>query len=133
MYAIHYGGDNDTMKTVYQTVQKVNENLAVPTIELSPPIPQGSSGCPILNTKYTLVGLLTGGGDENDPDDTDDALMWTEGIEKYIKKGVEIILKIGSYLACSQEERAKDRKTSLVEVAKESKLKIYLMNGEVIN
>lgn len=138
VFAIHYGGDDDTMKKTDQTVRAVNDG-EVPTIELSPPIPHGASGCPILKQvveERKLVGLFCGGGEVEDPQATDDALPWKSGIQNYINEGVGIIETIGSYMAYMNMnilERASTERKNLEERAKASKLTVYLTNGDVLN
>ena len=71
--------------------------------------------------------------------------MWSNGIERYIREGLLIIAGIGSYmvhknLTCSNEkvnqefqQNAAIERQVLEEKAKNGKLTIYLMDGEVIN
>ncbi len=145
VYAIHYGGGGNRKK-VQLTVKRVEQiRNSRPTIQLQPATQPGASGSPILNQQYRLVGLLFGGGDPDDPNAVDDALMWNGGIKNYVDNGVSIIAHIGSYMAYKNmkvtdqamneelQKRASDEKTQLMKNAKDSKLTIYLMNGEVFN
>ena len=139
VYAIHYD-ENFDVTTTELIVRNVQENQDIPIIELQPQIAHGASGCSILNTDFKLVGLFFGGDEA-----VDVALMWHNGIEKYIREGVSIIAGIGSYMAlksftCSSEkmnqefqQKAAIEKQELEKKAKDGKLTIYLINDEVIN
>ena len=147
VYAIHYNENlTDVMKTKLK-VRNVKANQDVPIIELHPQIPRRASGCPILNEDFKLVGLFFGGDEavDGNSETVDNALMWNNGIERYIREGVLIIAGIGSYmvyksLTCSSEkvnqefqQNAAIERQVLEEKAKNGKLTIYLMDGEVIN
>ena len=148
VYAIHYGGDDDNRKMQELTVTGVshvtNEN-PIPTIQLKPVIESGASGCPILNQHYKLVGLFCGGGPPGSAQAVDNALMWNGGIKEYVNNGVSIIPGIGSYIAYKNiqvtdeamnekfQKTASATKAWLTKKAKDSKLTIYLMNGELLN
>ena len=87
------------------------------------------------------------GGEEGNPDETDDALMWNDGIQKYINEGVEIIAGIGGYMAHRNEAnnqpqpdlrralevKAEIERQQLEKSARKATLTIYLMNDGVIN
>ncbi len=146
VYAIHYGGDDNNRKKQELTVTRVSpaNTNPFPTIQLQPAIKPGASGCPILNQDYKLVGLLCGGGPPGNVQAVD-ALMWNGGIKEYVSNGVSIIVDIGSYMAYKNmkvtdqamneelQKRASADKTQLMKKAKDSKLTIYLMNGEVFD
>ena len=147
VYAIHYGENLTDVTTTELTVGNVKENQDIPIMELQPQIAHGASGCSILNTDFKLVGLFFGGDEavDGNREPVDDALMWKNGIEKYISKGVSIIAGIGRYMAlkcftCSSEkmnqefqQKAAIERRELEKKAKDGKLTIYLMNDEVIN
>jgi hypothetical protein len=144
VYAIHYGGDDNNRKMEELTVTHVshatNEN-PIPTIQLKPVIKPGASGCPILNQDYKLVGLFCGGGPPGNAQAN--AVMWNGGIEKYVNNGVPIIAESERYMALKNmgvktrneaiQQRASDAKVGLNKGARDSKLTIYLMNGEVFD
>ena len=143
VYTINARGVNDGTKYLQQNVVDVTAG-EVPALTLTPARPPGASGSPILNVECQLVGLLYGGTDEYDM-----ALRWTDGIEKYIQEGVDIIVNIGTYMAYknfsesvrpSSEEfsehadsKANDARENILIRAQASKLTVYLMNTEVFN
>ena len=168
VHAIHYD-ENLVVTPTELTVRNVRENQDIPIIELQPQIAHGASGCSILNTDFKLVGLFFGGDEavdgngepvdeavdgngepvdeavDGNGEPVDNALMWKNGIERYISKGVSIIAGIGRYMAlknftCSSEKMNQDfqqkaaiERRELEKKAKDGKLTIYLMNDEVIN
>ena len=158
VHAIHCD-ENLDVTTTELTVRNVKKNQDIPIIELHPQITRGASGCSILNTDFKLVGLFFGGdeavdGNGEPVDDAvdgngelvDNALMWKNGIEKYITKGVSIIADIRRCMElesfkCSSEEmnekfrqKAKNKRQELKNEAQKYNLTIYLIDDDgVIN
>lgn len=103
----------------------------------------GASGCPVMvGGECQLVGLHVPG----DEDGEAEALLWKNGIQPYIQKGVEIITNIGTYLACKSvaaipkvtdllkktaSDQVENEKKNLESTAKNYQLTIYLKNGEI--
>ena len=118
-----------------------------PITELQPALQPGTSGCPIVNENFKLIGLLVGGGVFGNPDARDVALMWNRDIQDYISTGVRIITDIDGYMAHRNEainqqqadlrqrheKIAGNARLRLVEMARNARLTIYLINGDVIN
>ena len=95
--------------------------------------------------KYHLVGLHFS-GDEDDKDGEAKLLLWKNGTQPNIQKGVEIITNIGTYLACtwvaaianlphhlkiSAMAQVENEKKTLESTAKEYRLTFHLKNGEI--
>ena len=150
VHAIHYAGEGPNVARLRTelTVARVGENHGIPIMELQPALQPGASGSPIINENFQLVGLLVGGGEEENPDATDDALMWNDGIQEYINEGVVIIAGISGHMAhrneannqqqadlrqCHEETAENVHRRQLEETARNARLTIYLMNGDVIN
>ena len=134
-----YGRRNMAMQTVGNVTGP--NTLPYPTFKLSPAVPHGASGCPILNNDFKLVGLLFAGND-----DEDDALMWNNGIREYINTGVEVIARFERYVALqglqattsgagnkNVQEQALNERQELQEKARANRLTIYLTNGQRIS
>ena len=144
VHAIHYAGEEPNVARL--TVAGVEGNPDNPIMRLQPALQPGASGCPIIKN-FKLVGLLVGGGEEENPDATDKALMWNHGIQQFISQGVGIIANIEGYLAHrnqainqpqpdrrqGHEENAENERQQLERRARNARLTIYLMNGDVIN
>ena len=144
VHAIHYAGEEPNVARL--TVAGVEGNPDNPIMRLQPALQPGASGCPIIKN-FKLVGLLVGGGEEENLDATDEALMWNHGIQQFISEGVGIIANIGGYMAHRNEainqpqadlrqrheENAENERLQLGESARNARLTIYLMNGDVIN
>jgi hypothetical protein len=147
VYAIHYGGDDNSRKIVELTVAAVINATPIPTIKLQPinVIQPGASGCPIIISEdYKLVGLFFGARVVEPT--VGFALMCNSvsGIKKFITDGVSIIAEIGSYMALKNltatdhdqetnsriQQRKSQGRESLQEKANNLQLTIYLMDGE---
>ena len=137
VHAIHYAGEEPNVARL----------RIIPIMNLQPALQPGASGSPIINENFELVGLLVGGGEEGNLDATDVALMWNRGIQQFISQGVGIIAHINGYMAQRNEainqpqadlrqrheENAENERLQLEESARNARLTIYLMNGDVIN
>ena len=143
VYTINPRAANDGDRYLQQNLVGVTAG-EVPTLTLTPARPPGASGSPILNAQCQLVGLLYGG-----TEDYDMALRWTDGIERYIEEGVDIIVNIGTFMAYKKlseedgpgDEEFRERAAGIANEARgniliraqASKLTVYLMNNEVLN
>ena len=135
VYALDVNNNRDGIQRTKLKVVKVMRDEEIPIMELHPAMQPAASGCPILNEKKQLVGVLVGGGTFGHPQATDDALLWDGGIHEYIKIGCSIITALESYMkekAKGEREKAKDERKKLEEKAKKSNLTIYLMDDDDI-
>ena len=143
VHAIYYAGEepNVPRRRTELNVAGERNHRGNPIMKLQPPLQPGASGCPIINGNFELVGLLVGSGDAASV-----ALMWNRGIQRYTREGVRIIANIDGYMAYgnqainqpqadlrrAHEVKAENERKQLEETAKNARLTIYLMNGDVI-
>ena len=148
VHAIYYAAEEpNDRKTKTLNVTNVKQNPNNPIMKLQPTLQPGASGCPIINEYFKLVGLFVGGGEYGNPQARDEALMWNPGIQDYISTGVGIITDIDGYMAHRNaainqqqadlrerhEKIAENARLQLEQRARNARLTIYLMSGEVIN
>ena len=144
VHAIHYAGEEPNVRTTNLTVTETLDviNVAgnpdrIPIMRLRPVLDPTASGCPIINGKFKLVGLLVGSGKDMNHRPCSVALMWNRDI---ITMEVPIIAEIGMYMALineainqQQQQQAENARQHLEEMARDGRLTIYLMNDEVIS
>ena len=145
VHAIHYAGEEPNVRTTNLTVTETLDviNVAgnpdrIPIMRLRPVLDPTASGCPIINGKFKLVGLLVGSGKDMNHRPCSVALMWNRDISQHImKRNVQIIAEIEKYMAHTNEtinqQEAENARQHLEEMARDGRLTIYLMNGEVIS
>ena len=149
VHAIHYAGEVPNVMTTGLTVTETLNviNLAgnpdrIPIMRLRPALNPTASGCPIINGNFKLVGLLVGCGKDMNHRPCSMALMWNRDIREHIiTREVPIFAEIGRYMALineainqqQQQQQAENARQHLEEMARDGRLTIYLMNGEVIS
>ena len=158
VYAIHYDGEDPNMRRTGLTVTETSSELptaavpndgndtnasnaggnsSIPFMMLQPTMQPGASGSPIINENFKLVGLVVGGGEVGNSLARDVALTWNNSIKQFIDTGVKIITVIDGYMATYKNrdyhQDAAKAKEMLEREARNARLTVYLMNGEVIN